>query len=106
MTAKLILTMEKSVIEKAERYAKGTQRSLSEMIQKYLENIGESEPAKNKSSKIDELAGSFPMPKDFDYEPLSPKVKKMLEMLPKNIPQYSDEELDNMKREYLEKKYL
>ena len=41
MTTKLTLTVEKSVIEKAKKYAKGTQRSLSEMVQKYLESLVE-----------------------------------------------------------------
>lgn len=83
MTTKLTLTIEKSVIEKAKRYAKGTQRSLSEMVQKYLESLGEDE--KNKE--------------------LSPKMQKLLDMIPKDIPQYTDEELNNFRREYLEKKY-
>lgn len=85
MTTKLTLTIEKSVIERAKRYAKGTQRSLSEMVQKYLESLG----------KID----------DEEKEKMSPKLKEILDLVPKNIPQYTDEELDNMRREYLEKKY-
>ncbi|MCD9855651.1 DUF6364 family protein [Epilithonimonas sp. JDS] len=84
MTTKLTLTVEKSVIEKAKKYAKGTQRSLSEMVQKYLESLGEPE---------------------IINEP-TPKMKKLLEKIPNNTPQYTDEELDNIRREYLEKKYL
>lgn len=83
MTTKLTLTVEKSVIEKAKKYAKGTQRSLSEMVQKYLESLGEPE---------------------ITNEPTS-KMKKLLEKIPNNIPQYTDEELHNFRREYLEKKY-
>lgn len=85
MTTKLTLTIEKSVIEKAKIYAKGTQRSLSEMVQKYLESLVE-EKKENK-------------------ERLSPKFKSILERIPKNIPQYTDEEIDTMRREYLEEKY-
>lgn len=82
MTTKLTLTIEKSVIEKAKIYAKGTQRSLSEMVQKYLESVVEKEKQET-----------------------TPKLKSLLERIPKNFPQYTDEELDAMRREYLEEKY-
>ncbi len=69
MTTKLTLTIEKSVIEKAKKYAKGTQRSLSEMVQKYLESLIETGNNDNElSPKIKELAGSLKMPEDFDYD--------------------------------------
>lgn len=69
MTTKLTLTIEKSVIEKAKKYAKGTQRSLSEMVQKYLESLVEKEKEVNElSPKIKELAGSLKMPENFDYD--------------------------------------
>ncbi|WDF45466.1 DUF6364 family protein [Chryseobacterium sp. KACC 21268] len=69
MTTKLTLTVEKSVIEKAKKYAKGTQRSLSEMVQKYLETLVES-PKEDRelSPKIKKLAGSLKMPEDVDYD--------------------------------------
>lgn len=41
MTTKLTLTVEKTTIEKAKNYAKNTGRSLSEMVEKYLESIVE-----------------------------------------------------------------
>ena len=66
MTTKLTLTIEKSVIEKAKRYAKGTQRSLSEMVQKYLESLSMEEHNKESVSVIDQLSGSLPLPEDFD----------------------------------------
>jgi hypothetical protein len=37
MNTKLTLTIEKNVIEKAKRYAKQNSRSLSDIIEKYLE---------------------------------------------------------------------
>ena len=39
MTTKLTLTVEKSIIERAKSYAKNTGRSLSELIENYLETI-------------------------------------------------------------------
>ncbi len=83
MTTKLTLTIEKSVIEKAKRYAKGTQRSLSEMVQKYLESLGEPKTREDYSSKM----------------------KKLLAKIPENQKQYSDDELEEFRREYVEKKY-
>ena len=65
-------------------YAKGTQRSVSEMVTKYFESVVE--------EKIDE-------------NELSPKMKSILDKIPKNQKQYTDEELDDFRREYLEKKY-
>ncbi|KQS92486.1 MULTISPECIES: DUF6364 family protein [Chryseobacterium] len=84
MTTKLTLTIEKSVIEKAKKYAKGTQRSLSEMVQKYLESL---------------------VMEKTDEEEMSPIVRKLAGSLkfPKEV---SDEDLDNYRREYLEKKHL
>jgi hypothetical protein len=39
MTSKLTLTVEKSVIKRAKSYAKNTGRSLSELIENYLDSI-------------------------------------------------------------------
>ena len=68
MTTKLTLTVEKSVIEKAKKYAKGTQRSLSEMVQKYLESLVEESEKSELSPKIKNLAGSLKLPENFDYD--------------------------------------
>jgi len=70
MNTKLTLTIEQSVIEKAKRYARERERSLSDLIENYLialtnENaIGD----ENVSPTIAQLRGSFKMPKDFDYK--------------------------------------
>lgn len=68
MTTKLTLTVEKSVIEKAKKYAKGTQRSLSEMVQKYLESLVEESDKSELAPKIKKLAGSLKLPENFDYD--------------------------------------
>ncbi len=68
MTTKLTLTVEKSVIEKAKKYAKGTQRSLSEIVQKYLESLVEESDKSELSPKIKNLAGSLKLPENFDYD--------------------------------------
>ncbi|HAO06907.1 MAG TPA: hypothetical protein DCQ50_07940 [Chryseobacterium sp.] len=67
MTTKLTLTIDKDVIERAKIYAKGTQRSLSEMVQKYLESCADNNiKNQKKSSALQKLAGSLPLPDDFD----------------------------------------
>ncbi len=67
MTTKLTLTVEKTVIERAKLYAKSTGRSLSDLIETYLERlIQENEPKNQMSSKLKNLVGSVKLPKNFD----------------------------------------
>ena len=69
MTTKLTLTVEKTVIEKAKSYAKRTGRSLSELIEKYLENITSNEKNDKKlSPKLRKIVGAVKLPKNFDEE--------------------------------------
>ena len=67
MITKLTLTVEKTVIEKAKTYARNTGRSLSEIIENYLEGlIDENQPKHKISSKLKNLVGSVKLPKSFD----------------------------------------
>lgn len=69
MTSKLTLTVEKSVIEKAKSYAKKTGRSLSELIEKYLDTItSEENDDKELSPKMKKIVGAVTLPTDFDEE--------------------------------------
>lgn len=69
MTSKLTLTVEKSVIEKAKSYAKKTGRSLSELIEKYLDTItSEENDDKELSPKMKKIVGAVTLPIDFDEE--------------------------------------
>lgn len=69
MTTKLTLTVEKTVIENAKSYAKKTGRSLSELIEKYLENITSNEKNENElSPKLRKIVGAVKLPKNFDEE--------------------------------------
>lgn len=71
MNTKLTLTIEKEIIERAKRYAKAKDRSLSDIIENYLKVLTARE---NKESNkqlhqvVASLKGSFKMPKDMDYE--------------------------------------
>ncbi|HMN32182.1 MAG TPA: DUF6364 family protein [Chitinophagaceae bacterium] len=69
MTTKLTLTVEKNVIEKAKIYARNTGRSLSELIESYLESIiQENNPKDKMSPKLKSLVGSVKLPKNFDQK--------------------------------------
>ncbi len=71
MNTKLTLTMEQSVIEKAKKYARKKERSLSDLIENYLkalvttDNINHEEDL---SPTVKSLRGTFKLPKDFDYK--------------------------------------
>lgn len=66
MSTKLTLTIDKSVIERAKNYAKSTGRSLSELIQNYLEEITNDRDASKISDKLNKIVGSVKLPKYFD----------------------------------------
>lgn len=67
MTTKLTLTIEESVIKRAKSYAKHTGRSLSELIENYLETLTEENKNKEQlSPRLKKIAGVVKLPKDFD----------------------------------------
>ena len=67
MTTKLTLTVEKTIIEKAKSYARKTGRSLSELIETYLESlVRENRDQKKVSPRLKKLIGAVKLPKDFD----------------------------------------
>lgn len=71
MNTKLTLTIEKEIIERAKNYAKGKNRSLSDIIENYLKILTKEE--KNNQIKklnpvVESLKGSFKIPKAIDYK--------------------------------------
>lgn len=67
MTTKLTLTVEESTIKKAKLYAKHTGRSLSELIENYLETLTEEKVSKSDlSPKLKKIVGVVKLPDDFD----------------------------------------
>ena len=69
MNKKLTLTIEQDVIERSKRYAKEKNRSLSDLIENYLELLTNTKSNDNElSSAVESLKGSFKMPKNFDYK--------------------------------------
>lgn len=80
MNTKLTLTIEREIIERAKNYAKGKNRSLSDIIENYLKILTK-EDRNNKRKKlnpvVESLKGSFKMPKDMDYkEELKNRLEK------------------------------
>ena len=71
MNTKLTLTIEQEIIERAKIYAKGKNRSLSDIIENYLKMLTKSE-RKQKNEKLNpivkSLKGSFNMPINMDYK--------------------------------------
>ncbi|HEY4327970.1 MAG TPA: DUF6364 family protein [Mucilaginibacter sp.] len=69
MTTKLTLTVEESVIKKAKSYAKHTGRSLSELIENYLETLTEDNKNDDQiSPKLRRIVGAVKLPADFDED--------------------------------------
>lgn len=70
MNTKLTLSIEKTVIERAKKYASSRGRSLSDIIENYLQAISAEE--KNEqyeiSPVVESLIGSFNAPDDNDYK--------------------------------------
>lgn len=68
MTTKLTLSVEKKVIERAKSYARDTGRSLSELVESYLESLTEPEAHEKLPASLRKIVGAVKLPKDFDEE--------------------------------------
>lgn len=71
MDTKLTLRLDSNVIERAKRYARSHQTSLSRMIESYLDSVTEQE---NKTEMpeitplVESLSGVIHLPADYDYK--------------------------------------
>ena len=72
MSTKLTLTVDKTIIEKAKKYAKSNGRSLSNIIEEYLKSLTQKEEPKEEfeiSPLVQSLWGSVkPLPETVDYK--------------------------------------
>lgn len=67
MTTKLTLTIDKAVAERAKSYAKNTGRSLSAIIEDYLDKITQADTdIADLSPKLRKIVGAITLPEDFD----------------------------------------
>jgi hypothetical protein len=65
MATKLTLSIDKRVIEKAKRFAKRSNRSLSDIIETYLTRITSTD-IDDSDSELSEILGVIELPEDFD----------------------------------------
>ncbi|MBX2817647.1 MAG: hypothetical protein KTR24_16680 [Saprospiraceae bacterium] len=70
MSTKLTLTVDKTIIAQAKKYARNSGRSLSEIIENYLKVLTSEErrDLSEVSPVVKSLKGSFKAPKVFDYK--------------------------------------
>ena len=70
MNTKLTLTIEKTVIDRAKKYAREKDNSLSDIVENYLKVITKEQdnPDIKLTPLIKSLKGSFKVPQDFDYK--------------------------------------
>ncbi|WP_339709860.1 DUF6364 family protein [uncultured Kriegella sp.] len=71
MNTKLTLTIEKEIIERAKKYAKEKNRSLSDLIENYLKVLTleeQKKKAKNLNPIVKSLKGSFKTSGKMDYK--------------------------------------
>jgi hypothetical protein len=71
MNTKLTLTIEREIIERAKKYAKEKNRSLSDLIENYLKILTKEERKQKEKSfnpVVKSLKGSFKTSKKLDYK--------------------------------------
>lgn len=69
MTTKLTLTIKQEVINNAKNYASRNGRSLSNIIENYLQTLGRKIRSENiLSPKTKKLKGAIKLPRGFDYK--------------------------------------
>lgn len=69
MSSKLTLTVEKSVISSAKKYAQKRGKSLSNLVENYLKSLSVNDQEKNEiSPKVKSLMGIIQLPDSFDYK--------------------------------------
>lgn len=68
MNTKLTLTLEKAIIERAKLYAKQSGRSLSDLIENYLEILTQEKQNQSISPRLKKIIGSVKLPLTFDEE--------------------------------------
>lgn len=70
MSIKLTLTIDESVIERAKKYAKDKENSLSSIVENYLKILTKDNPVQETELTpiVKSLKGSFALNADFDYK--------------------------------------
>lgn len=66
MKAQFTISINKAILDKAKVYAKDTGRSLSEIIENYLDTITQDSYSTELSPRLKSFVGLVKLPKDFD----------------------------------------
>jgi len=66
MLTKLTLSIDEAIIIRAKAYARKNGRSLSDLIQRYLETVTKEENEAELSPKLSRIVGAVQLPKSFD----------------------------------------
>ena len=92
-TIQVTLDLEDNIAEKIKSYADEKHTDLNALLKAYVVEVAESQVAKKEETEnVLDLNGS----------PLSPNIIALTGIIKGN---YTDEEIDNMKYEYLKEKY-
>lgn len=77
MATKLTLTVEKKIIDRAKRYAQNTGRSLSDLVESYLDNITKAEegPMDELPGDLKKLFGAVNIPSELNHKK---EIRKIL----------------------------
>jgi hypothetical protein len=73
MEAKITVTLDQVIIEKAKKYARKKKSSLSELIEGYLKSLVTEVEQQDFTPIVKSLKGSFTPPESFDYKELLSK---------------------------------
>ena len=65
MTAKLTLTLDKTLVDAAKLYAKASGTSLSTIIEQYLKNLIRENQSQEISPRLKKIIGTVKLPKKF-----------------------------------------
>jgi len=76
MNTKLTLSLKKSVIEKAKKYAKDSNLSLSQLIESYLEKITSNKPELG-DSELDSIRGVISLPDNFNIKEAIKEIREL-----------------------------
>jgi hypothetical protein len=68
MDVKLTLTVDKAVIERAKVYARKTGRSLSDLVEQYLDAVAKEDSNQLLSPRLKKFVGTVHLPEDFNED--------------------------------------
>ncbi len=77
MKSKLTISIEKEILERAQTFSFKTEKSLSEMIEIYLDTLTKTDYHFELSSKLKSIDGAVQLPSDFEIRIGMQSLKKL-----------------------------